>query len=179
MFTLILGPMKSGKSQELVASVKPYEYADQQVMYVQPEANVRDQEIRSRLGVAATALSIQSLRNIEQSFDVIGIDEVHMFRKSDSSVIEQWLLDGKKVVASGLDLDYRGKLIPIVKRLIELKPDNLVNKVSVCESCKAYEARFTQILNGNEPILGGLPPVVPEDGTYSYQPRCRSCFVKE
>lgn len=178
MFTLIVGPMKSGKSLELIAQVAPYEHTDQEVMYVQPEANVRDRGIQSRLGINATALSVRSLHDIDRHFDVIGIDEVHMFDESDSTIIETWLKQNKNIVASGLDLDYRGKLLPIITRLIELKPEHVINKLSVCDVCKEYRAPFSQILNDGNPVLSGLPSVIPEDGTYVYEARCRDCFVK-
>lgn len=170
--------MKSGKSLELIAQVAPYEYTDKKMILVQPEANVRDTGIQSRLGINAAATAIKSLNLVDSDFDVIGIDEVHMFDKSDSRVINKWLLDKKIVVASGLDLDFRGKLMPIVKNLIELKPDIYINKKSVCEVCKNYDAQFTQILSDNIPVLTGLPAVVPEDGTFQYEARCRDCFVK-
>lgn len=178
MFTLILGPMKSGKSLELLGRMSPYEHTNQEVLYVQPEANVRDHGIQSRLGINATALSVKSLADVNQPFDVIGIDEVHMFDKVDGFVIDSWLGQNKNIIASGLDLDYRSKMLPIVIRLLELKPDKLIHKLSVCDSCKKYNAKFTQILKNNIPVLGGLPPVVPEDGTYDYQARCRDCFTK-
>lgn len=178
MFTVILGPMKSGKSLELIAQVAPYEHTDQKVLYVQPEANVRDHGIQSRLGVNATALSVRSLHDVNPNFDVIGIDEVHMFDEENADVIESWLHQNKNVVTSGLDLDYRGKLLPIVMRLIELKPEQLITKISVCDVCKEYRAPYTQILNNSQPVLSGLPSVVPEDGTFEYQARCRDCFVK-
>lgn len=179
MYTVILGPMKSGKSLELIAQVAPYEHTDQEVLYVQPEANVRDRGIQSRLGVNVTALSVASLHDVNQHFDVIGIDEVHMFQQEDANVIESWLHQNKNIVTSGLDLDYRGKLLPIVVRLLELKPEQLISKISVCDVCKEYRAPYTQILNDNIPILSGLPSVVPEDGTYAYEARCRDCFIKE
>lgn len=178
MFTLILGPMKSGKSLELIAQTAPYEHTDKEVIYVQPKANVRDQGIQSRLGIKTTARAVRSLRDIHQSFDVISIDEVHMFDEQDGDIIDGWLKQDKNIIASGLDLDYRGKLLPIVIRLLELKPDQLISKLSVCDMCKEYRAPFTQILNDHQPVLSGLPSVVPEDGTYEYQARCRDCFVK-
>jgi thymidine kinase len=178
MFTVILGPMKSNKSHDLLGRMSPYEFTDLTVVKVQPEANVRDEGIRSRLGINATALAVKSLHEITQPFDVIGIDEVHMFDEQDADVIDTWLHEDKDVIASGLDLDYQGKMMPLIIRLLELKPDNLIQKKSVCEVCKSYDARFTQILRSNVPVLSGLPPVVPEDGTYDYQPRCRGCFVR-
>lgn len=178
MFTLILGPMKSSKSSELLSRMSPYEHTDQKVLYVQPEANVRDTGIRSRLGISTAALNVQSLHDVDSDFDVIGIDEVHMFDEQDHHVIDRWLNEGKIIIASGLDLDYRGKMMPIIIRLYELKPDKLITNKAVCDSCKKYDARFTQILQNGVAIHSGLPHVVPEDGTYEYQARCRNCFVK-
>lgn len=179
MFSLILGPMKSGKSLELIAQVAPYEHTEKNVVYVQPEANTRDKGIQSRLGVNATALTINSLCDVEQPFDVIGIDEVHMFPETDKDIVEKWIHKGKNIIASGLDLDYRGKMLPIILRLHELKPDVLITKHAVCDACKEYNAHFTQILTNQQPILGGLDAVTIDDGSYDFQARCRDCFQKD
>jgi thymidine kinase len=143
-FTLIVGPMKSGKSLELIARVAPYEFADEQVLYVQPKANVRDEGIQSRVGINTKAITVQSLREVTTPFDVIGIDEIHMFDPRDSAVIDEWLLAEKTVFASGLDLDYRAQMPPIIQHLLEIKPDTIIPKVAVCEICKKYQAQFTR-----------------------------------
>ncbi len=101
-----------------------------------------------------------------------------MFDEKDAAIIERWVKAGKDVFISGLDLDYRGGMIPIVQRIFEFRPDMVLMKNAVCEVCHVYDARFTQILKNNEPVQGGLPPVVPDDGTYQYETRCRACFVK-
>lgn len=140
MFTLILGPMKSGKSLELIARVTPYEFSDSKVLYVQPKANTRDKGIRSRSGVNADAIVVTTLNDISAHFDVIAIDEIHMFNPKDVATIENWILAGKSVFISGLDLDYRRKMPNIVNKLFELKPDKLVYKKSVCDVCKKFNA---------------------------------------
>jgi len=178
MFTLILGPMKSGKSLELLTRMAPYKYTGQQVLYVQPKSNTRDTGIRSRSGMNIDAVVVESLRKITDPFDVIGIDEIHMFGTTDVRVIEKWINEDKSLFISGLDLDYRGKMPAIVNKLLELKPDKLIHKLSVCDNCKQFRAQFTQILHNDQPVLAGLPTVVPEDGTYQYEARCRQCFVK-
>jgi thymidine kinase len=170
--------MKSGKSLELIARVAPYEFADQKVLYVQPHANTRDAGIRSRLGINTNAVSVASLSEITEPFDVVGIDEIHMFDPKDASVIEDWIKQGKAVFVSGLDLDYRAKMPPIVARLMEIKPDVIISKIAVCDICKKYQAQFSQIVHNGEPVLAGLPLITPEDGTYEYQARCRDCFVR-
>lgn len=171
--------MKSGKSLELLARMKPYEYTDQQVLYVQPKANVRDKGVRSRVGAGAEAIVAESLGDITEPFDVIGIDEIHMFKPEDVHFIDTWIKQNKLVCISGLDIDYSGTMPEVIRRLIELKPEELVYKLAVCDVCKQYRAQFTQILHKGKPVLTGLPSIVPEDGTYDYQARCRTCFVKK
>ena len=179
MFTLILGPMKSGKSLELISHVSPHEFSDKKVLYVQPEANVREQGIQSRAGISAATMRVHSLAKVPKDFDIIGIDEVHMFPVKDATHIDNWLRSGKSVIVSGLDLDYRAKMPGIIKYIHQLKPDRIVIKTATCDVCKKYDARFTQILRNKKPITSGLPSVVPEDGTYDYQARCRECFIKQ
>lgn len=176
--TLIIGPMKSGKSLELIARVAPYEFADKKVLYVQSKKDVRDEGITSRVGLNTRAERVASLADIKNGVDVIGVDEVHMFPETDAKYIAKWVRDGKQVFLTGLDLDYSATLQPMIKKILELKPHNIIIKKAVCEVCHKYKAQFTQILHNGEPVLGGLPPLVPEDGTYVYQARCRDCYVR-
>jgi thymidine kinase len=175
-FTLIVGPMKSGKTLELVARTAPYEFAKKKVTYIKPIKDVRSKSIASRAGINAKAVQVNSLADVNIVADVIGIDEIHMFPASDSKILRQWLKEGREIVASGLDLDYTATLTPTIKALLELKPDTIITKVAVCEECHSYDAKFSQILLEGKPVLEGLPPVVPEDGSYQYQPRCANCF---
>lgn len=176
--TLILGPMKSGKSLELIARVAPYEFADCKVLYVQPKKNVRDEGITSRAGINTKAISVSSLDKVKPHFDVLGIDEIHMFAVKDIKLIEKWLKEGKAIFIGGLDLDYRGKMPPIIQKLLELKPEKTITKMAVCDVCKKYKAHFSQIIHGNKPVLRGLPIITVDDGTYHYEARCHDCFVK-
>lgn len=177
-FTLIIGPMKSGKSLELIARVAPYEFAEQKVLYVQSANNTRDDGIVSRAGVNTSAIKVHSLAEVDDDFHIIGIDEINMFPPSDVQFVAKWLKADKGVFISGLDLDYRGHMPPVVQALFELKPESIITKIAVCEVCHRYAAQFTQIVHKDEPVLGGLPLIVPEDGTYEYQARCRTCFVQ-
>lgn len=177
--TLIMGPMKSGKSLELIARVAPYEFADKKVLYLQSSKDVRDEGVTSRIGINTKAERVKSLTEIDNGFDVIAVDEVHMFAPSDAAQIEKWVIEGKQVFLTGLDLDYSATLQPMIKEILQLKPDNLIIKKAVCEVCHRYNAKFTQILHKGKPVLGGLPSVVPEDGTYTYEVRCRKCYIKK
>ncbi len=175
--TLILGPMKSGKSLELIARMAPYEFANKKIQYVQPIKNVRESAITSRSGLKAKASKMSSLTQVNPKTDVIGVDETFMFDVSDVQIIKSWLDNDKEVIISSLDLDYSGTLIETVKLLLEFKPEQIIYKKAVCDNCKSYDAVYTQILHKGKAVTGGLPSVVPEDGTYVYEPRCRTCFV--
>ena len=176
-FVFITGPMKSGKSLELIARVEPFKFAGKKIVYLQPKKNVREANITSRLGVDTEALVVSSLVDAGNEFDVVGIDEIHMFDEGDVSTISAWLKEGKSVFVSGFDTDYRGLMPPIVKQILEMKPD-VFAKQAVCDVCQAYDARFSQILENGEPVTEGLPLITPDDGTYQYEARCRDCFVK-
>lgn len=180
MFTLITGPMKSGKSLELIAQVSPYEFSTQKVVYAQSIRNTRESVIKSRAGVSADNIRrVESLTELGSNFDVLGIDEAHMFSKFDISYVEKIIKKGKTVIISGLDIDYRGNLTPLFNELYALKPDIIILKTAVCDKCKQYKAQFTQIVTDKgSAVTFGLPSVVPDDGTYYYETRCRDCFVK-
>lgn len=170
--------MKSGKSLELLARMAPYEYTDKRIIYVQPRLNTRENKIKSRSGLGADTIQVGSLSEVDEPFDVIGIDEVNMLSEDDAQVVQSWLKQKKQVIACGLDLDYRGRMFPIVSRLLELKPEKFISKKAVCDVCKKYRAFFTQILEDGEPLLDGLPIITIDDGRYEFQARCRGCFVR-
>jgi thymidine kinase len=175
---LILGPMKSGKSFELISYFMPLKYTNIKFNLYQPIKNKRDEDVWSRNGVSIKASKIRSLKEVLDKKDkVIGIDEIHMFSDKEVEVIEELLKKGKKVIVSGLDLDYKGKMFPIIKRLFELAPRKVKYKRAVCELCKNPEAIYTQIFKNNKPVTRGLPSVVPEDGKFTYVPVCRDCFI--
>ena len=107
-FTAIIGPMKSGKSLELIARLAPYQYTDLHILFVQSAKHVRDSGVQSRAGVQADAKHVSTLREIGDDFDIIAIDEFHMFDDpGDIHTLSAWLQSGKSVYVAGLDVDYR------------------------------------------------------------------------
>ncbi len=175
---LILGPMKSGKSFELINYFAPLRYTNTSFGLYQSSRNVRDNHIQSRNGVNLEAQKIQTLRDLlYKDHTIIGIDEIHMFSDEDMDVIAELLKRGTKVIISGLDTDYRGKLFSSITRLLELGPREVRYKRAACESCKKFDATYTQVYKDAAPLTDGMPPVIPDDGTYSYRPMCRDCFV--
>ncbi len=137
-------------------------------------------KISSRIGLNIESQKIKSLSEIDSSLDIIGIDEIHMFPPEEIKYIEKLLEEGKTIIASGLDLDYQGKLFETIKKLLELGPDKIIYKKAFCEVCQRANASFTQIVNKDgQPVLEGLGSVVPDDGTFVYRSVCRKHFIKK
>jgi len=177
---LILGPMKSGKSLRLISYFKELRKNGLPFSLFQPLRNVRDDRITSREGISMKAKKIKSLFEIQKSAGItVGLDEVHMFEPDDYRAVKSLLQNNVAVVASGLDKDYRGKTFDIIEKLLGLEPETVEYRKSICERCGSRKAVYTQIFKDGKPVLKGLPPVVPEDGTYAYQPVCASCFITE
>lgn len=176
---LILGPMKSGKSFELISNFAPLKYTKINFALLQPERNVRDEGICSRNGISLNAQKVRSLSEaIDKNLEVVGIDEVHMFEEAEVENIKKLLQKGTKVIVSGLDMDCYGQMFPIVKKILELGPKEVRYKRAVCEVCGEPTAVYTQILDNGQAVLCGLPSVVPDDGRYTYKPMCSHCFKK-
>ena len=177
---MVLGPMKSGKSFDLISYFAPLKYSDIKFGLFQSVRNVRDEGVRSRNGNTLHSQKINSLKTIvDCDYQVIGIDEIHMFDDEESDNIHALLKKGVKVIVAGLDTDYRGRLIDIISRLMALGPREIRHKRAVCEHCRTTDAVYTQVYYLDKPIIGGMPSVIPEDGTFSYKPVCRHCFIQD
>lgn len=177
--TVIMGPMKSGKSYDLISFFAPLKYTAIPYALYQSARHLRDEQIHSRNGSLLAAQRIVSLTEaLGNGCKIVGIDEIHMFPAHETLVIDKLLRTGVKVIVSGLDLDYQGKMFDVMRNLLELGPREVRYKRAVCESCKSPDAMYTQVLKDNQALLEGMPSVIPDDGTYSYKATCRYCFVK-
>jgi thymidine kinase len=185
---LIVGPMKSGKSWDLISRVDPLFYSDIPWSAFMPAANTRDKTIWSRLGKTGIQISPAKVRKVEslecalkEDDEVIAIDEVHMFSPDQSKFFDKLLKQGRQIIAAGLDMDYRGIVYEIIIGLLSLGPSEVKCHAAVCDVCRKPNARFTQILYNDQPVLEGLPSVIPDDKShqYKYQARCRTHFARK
>ncbi|MDD5043265.1 MAG: thymidine kinase [Patescibacteria group bacterium] len=177
--TLILGPMKSGKSLHLINHFNSLKDNGTKFLMFHSIKNVRDEKIWSRAGLELDAKKVENLTEVlDSDVPIIGVDELHMFEESEAEIIRKILERGIEVVAAGLNIDYRGETFRLVQNLLELNPKNVFYKKAICEDCGNLEAEYTQVFKNSEPLLSGLPPVIPEDGTYTYKSVCEKCFIR-
>ena len=184
---VVLGPMKSGKSLELIRLLSPLQYTRVKHRVYQSARHVRDTGVTSRSGgVLTTTKTLALAEALDAELDLVAVDEVHMFDIADIDVVDQLLRRGTRVVVAGIDLDHRGELFAPVRALLELGPDAVTYRRAVCDVCRDFSATHTQVLRAGVPFLErlGAPgeesgsEALPDDGTFSYEARCRTCFVR-
>ncbi|GAA4966050.1 thymidine kinase [Actinoplanes utahensis] len=178
--TVILGPMKGGKSLEMISLLSPLQHAGIPHRIYQSTRHGRDTAVTSRSGGSLQTVKVQSLAGAADG-DVqwIGVDEIHMFTVDDIAVLGVAVRRGIKVVVAGIDLDHRGQMFAPVRALLELAPERVIHRRAVCDVCFSLDATHTQVLEHGKPMIRELAPstALPDDGTYSYEARCRRCVV--
>ena len=174
---VICGSMFSGKSEELIRRLRRAEIAGQRALIVKPRIDDRYDigHVVSHAGAKMRAVAVsrpEEIPGLADGYDVIGIDEIQFFADGIGFVIDVLVERGARVVAAGLDQDFRG--LPFGSMPELLCRAELVDKLqAVCHRCGG-PATMTQRL------VDGLP--APADGQTivvgaldSYEARCRSC----
>jgi thymidine kinase len=171
-FEIIIGCMSAGKSSELIRRVERARLAYLPTVIFRPATDTRSEPdlVESRNGLQSRAIVVnepkEMLKYSSQAV-VIGIDEVQFFSNDIVDVIHTLLRQRKKIIASGLDLDYRGKPFGPVPDLLALA-DRVDKLMAVCRKCGSdFACRTQRIVQSNEQILVG-------DSVY--EARCIDCF---
>lgn len=114
-FEIITGPMSCGKTEELLRRVKRCIIAQKKVKVISPEVDTRAKGdyIESRNGLWLDAITVKNARDILSHIcaddEVVAIDEIQFFDSEIVSVVRKLAEHGKRVIASGLDLDFKGE----------------------------------------------------------------------
>lgn len=177
-FELVVGPMMSGKSEELMRRLRRCEISGQRVLVVKPALDDRYElaavvsHTGARMDAKVVSCSVE-IQPLAASYDVIGIDEVQFFDPEIAEVIEQLVVSGLRVIASGLDLDYRGEPFGPIPRL--LAQAEFVDKLqAVCVACGGPATRSQRLVAGRPASAQG--PTIMVGAAESYEARCRACF---
>ena len=165
--------MFSGKTTELFRRIKRYTAAHENCLVVRYEKDTRystnhasthDREMLRATGAA----SLGEVAAMVAEYDVIGVDE-GQFYPDLVEMVEQFAAQGKKVVISALDGDFRRKPFG---RVLELVPmaESVTKLTAVCTFCHA-DAPFTRRITSETAIevIGGAD---------KYVACCRACFSK-
>ncbi|MEI7580597.1 MAG: thymidine kinase [bacterium] len=176
---VIVGCMFSGKTEELMRLIRRAEYAKQKVVTIKHRIDNRVDTtcINSHAGrilIAAAADDMTSMRAaIPDDVQVVAIDEIQFFPLEVLDVIEDLINQGVRVIAAGLDTDFRGEPFGVMPHVLTIA-DHVHKLTAICVRC-GKDARFTQrLVNGNPADWND--PLILIGAEDSYEARCRSCF---
>ena len=180
---VIMGPMFSGKTSELIRLVEREVYAKKKgaIFKLAFDKRYSATQVVTHNGLRYAAYTVASttegLEKIKQAagtegLDAIGGDEVNFFPEAIVGVLDQ-LADAKKVIACGLNLNFRAEPFSTTMELAA-RADHVRYLSAVCVVC-GREATRTQRLIGGKPAPKDSPTIV-VGGKEMYEPRCRNCY---
>lgn len=170
---IITGPMFSGKTEELLKRLKILEIAEVNTIVFKPSFDVRfdENKIVSRTGAKTNAIVIKESSEIlkywNSEFKAVAIDEVNFLDDGIFKVIDKLVLNGVRVIISGLDMDYLRRPFGVTPGLLSIA-DDITKLKAVCLLCKSDAAfSFRKENNNNLNFLGDS----------EYEARCRKCHI--
>jgi thymidine kinase len=150
---LIIGPMFSGKSTDLVRRLRRHCHAQMRVLAITHSRDTRyssEGAICTHEGAQYKGVSTDSLYTYLESikwaleFNVVGIDEAQFFDARDLHDAVDRLLTEKnvRVIVAGLDATYERAPFRAVTDLMSMatRVDKLL---AVCQRCRRADAAFT------------------------------------
>ncbi|MCB2297713.1 thymidine kinase [Clostridium tagluense] len=177
---VIIGPMYSGKSEELIRRIRRTKIAKQKLQVFKPEIDNRYSKVDvvSHCGEKEDAVPVKDseelLALLHEDTQVVAIDEIQFFDKGIIDVITTLADNNKRVICAGLDMDFRGEPfgpIPVLLAVAEF-----VDKIqAICVLCGNPATRTQRLINGKPAKYED--PIVLIGATESYEARCRKCHI--
>lgn len=176
---VIVGPMYAGKSEELIRRVNRCKIANLKVLSFKPAIDNRysSEHITSHNGKQLECIpvknAIEVLQCIEDTdFDVLAIDEVQFLGEEIIDICQKAANMGKRVICSGLDMDFRGEPFQVVPSLMAIA-EQVTKLTAVCMKCKMPATITQRIVNGKPARYED--PIIMVGAKESYEARCRTC----
>lgn len=171
---VVCGSMFSGKTEELIRRLKRAKIANLQVAIYKPATDTRF-DVNKVVSHDANSIDSIAVKNskeivsLAQNADVVGIDEAQFFDEGIVVVCETLILQGKRVIVAGLDMDYLGKPFGPMPTLLAIA-DFITKLHAICVQC-GHLANISFRTSNEEGTV-----VLGEKN--NYEPRCRICAKK-
>jgi len=175
---VISGPMFAGKTEELLRRVKRLEYARKNIVVFKPIIDNRysDNEVVSHNNTRTKSVNItmasEIFNHIDANTDVVAIDEVQFLDEEAVDICEFLANKGVRVIASGLDRDFRGEPFGFMPRLLSIA-EYVTKLTAICVKCGIPATRTQRMVNGRPARYDD--PIVMIGAEESYEARCRHC----
>jgi thymidine kinase len=180
---VITGPMYCGKSEELIRRLRRVKIAKQKVKVFKPVLDNRysKKDVVSHSGDSIEAVPVdhpeEILERIDDTVDVVGIDEAQFFHEDLVGICEDLADRGIRVIMAGLDRDFRNQPFGPMPELMARA--EYVDKLhAICIQCGEPASRTQRLIDGEPAAVDD--PVILVGASEVYEARCRSCHaIKE
>jgi thymidine kinase len=170
---VVVGPMFSGKSEELIRRLRRAEFARQRVQIFKPAIDQRyaANEIVSHSGLGIASDNVTSateiMDKVQPRTEVIGIDEAQFLGEEVVEVCTKLANLGKRVIVAGLDTDYLGRPFEPMPRLLAIA-EEITKLLAICVRCGNPAVHTQRLVESEELVVVGASGI--------YEARCRRCF---
>lgn len=175
---VVCGCMFAGKTEELIRRINVLSFAKKKILVFKPRIDNRysDCDIVSHVGTKVPCLVVEKakdiLERIADDTEVVAIDEVQFFDKDIVDVCEFLADKGLRVMAAGLDKDFRGEAFGVLPELLT-RAEFVTKLTAVCAKCGAPATRTQRLVDGKPASFDD--PIVLVGAVEHYEPRCRHC----
>ncbi|NLL72489.1 MAG: thymidine kinase [Clostridiales bacterium] len=178
------GVMGSSKTAQALITKFNYEERGMSVWLIKPMIDNRDKEdmVMSRIGLEQKAYVLpmdedlyQTFLKIEQKMDVIIVDECQFLSEEQVDQLSMIVIEHDiPVLCFGLRTDFRTKMFPGSKRLMEIA-DSITEIKTICSCGKKATVNVRKgedgrIITHGEQILIG--------GNDTYTAMCHQCYIE-
>ena len=170
---VIVGPMFSGKSEELIRRLRRAEIARQRVQIFKPLIDQRyaagEIVSHSGLGIRSETVSTAAevMQKVEPRTEVVGIDEAQFLGEGLLEVSKQLADMGKRVIVAALDTDFMGRPFEPIPTLLAVA-EEITKLLAICVRCGNPAVHTQRVVASEDLIVVG--------GAGMYEARCRRCF---
>lgn len=173
---VICGSMFSGKTEELIRRVRRAQIAHQTIQVFKHKIDDRYHQTRvtSHSGQDFVAEPVTCTADIIERLipetTVVSIDEAQFFDQDLIALVEQLAHEGKRVIISGLDMDFRAEPFGPMPTLMCIAEE--VTKLhAICMVCGEDATRTQRLINGAPADYDD--PVIMVGAAEVYEARCR------
>ena len=155
---VIMGCMFSGKTSEMIRRVKRAMAIGKRVFVVNSSKDIRcEDSLQTHDKVNLKAVKFDTLSDIltlVDEYDIIAIDEFQFFSTDSQTTIHYLLCQGKTIIVSGLDGDFKQQKFGCITDLIPLA-DEVTKLTALCQYC-GESAPFTKrtVVSTEQELVG-------------------------
>ena len=175
---VISGCMFAGKTEELIRRIKVLSIAKKKILVFKPAIDNRfsENKVVSHAGSSVKCVNISKskdiLNHLKDDLDVVAIDEVQFFDKDIINICNMLAKQGKRVIVSGLDCDFKGEPFSVMPTLLT-QAEFVTKLTAICTVCGGPATKTQRLVNGLPASYND--PIILVGASESYEARCRHC----